>query len=164
MTDPISSVDPSAEIDAVFARLQTLESTVDGKTVGKVYDGIPAGTELPVNALGKKLPYRDYEPGGTIPSGQGRTVGGNEQQQPHVWTFQIHHFGSTRKLARDLAIQTERSLVGWKPTENASTISGVFFNMYDETAKNGENLGWIATRFYECVLGLTPDFSLTIPD
>lgn len=167
---PVSSVDPTPEITAITTRLAALVVTENPGTPNEVkhgllYDGIvPGVTVLPLDSFGKKLSYRDFEPGSVIPAAQGRLMSANEQQQPHVWAFQIHHFGSTRKKSRDLAIQTDRCLLGWSPTTNASTISTFYFTMYDETAKNGEHLGWITTRFYECTLGVSPDFGLVIPD
>lgn len=160
MAQPISSVDPTAEFAAIAARLRTLQV---GQS-GIVYDEgiVPGKTVLPLDGFGKKLPYRDLEPGSVTPSANGRTVAGNEQQQPHVWAFQIHHFGATRKVSWDLSVESDRLLLGWQPSANASVISTFFFNMYDETSKNGEHLGWITTRFYECTLGVSPDFSLEI--
>ena len=149
-----SSVDPTLEIAAIVARLQAL--------TGETYEGVPQGEDLPRDAYGRKDPYRDFEAGSVIPSAQQRGVSYNEQQQPHVWAFQVHHYAPTRAQARNLAIETDRSLIGWGPTVNASPVSTFFFTMYDETAKNGEKIGIIATRFYETELGQSPDFSLTI--
>ncbi len=149
-----SSVDPTAEIEAVLTRLRALP--------GETYDGIPQGTVLPVDGWGRKTPYRDFESGSIIPTGSGRLLAANEQQQPHIWAFQVHHYGATRKLARDLSIETDKALIGWAPSTNADPISTFFFTIYDETAKDGERIGWIATRFYETELGQSPDMSLTI--
>ena len=149
-----SSVDPSVEIEAILTRLRALS--------GETYDGVPQGLELPVDVWGKKAPYRDFEPGSTIPAAQKRLLGANEQQQPNIWAFQIHHYGVTRKAARDLAIETDKSLLGWAPSENAGPISTFFFTIYDENANSGERTGFIATRFYETQLGQSPDFGLTI--
>lgn len=170
MPTPVSSVDPTPEIAAIITRLEALirieaVGTPEELHYGKLYDGIvPGVTTLELDGFGKKIEYRDFEPGSVIPAAGGRLLAGNEQQQPHVWAFQIHHFGSTRKKSRDLAIESDLSLLGWSPTANASTISTFYFTMYDETAKNGEHLGWITTRFYEVTLGVSPDFSLVILD
>ena len=149
-----SSVDPTTEIDNIETRLKAL--------TGETYIGVPQGTELPVNGIGQKAAYRDFEPGSVIPAAQGRLLAGNEQQQPHVWSFQVHHWGPTRRAANALAIETDTSLLGWEPSENAGPISTFYFNMYDETAENGQVIGYIATRFYNVVLGMSPDMSLTI--
>lgn len=148
----VSSVDPRAEITAIKSRL--------GGLSGDLYAGIPQGLVLPVDAFGKKTPYRDFEPGSAIPAAQGRRLAAGEQGQPHIWAFQIHHFGASRDISNDLATETDMSLIGWAPTVNAGPISTFYFTIYDETAKNGETLGWITTRFYETELGQNPDFSL----
>jgi hypothetical protein len=149
-----SSVDPSVEVEAVLARLRTLS--------GDTYDGVPQGFKLPVDAWGKKTPYRDFEAGSTIPSAQQRLLAANEQQQPNIWAFQIHHYGATRDVARNLSIESDVALLGWAPSANSGPISTFYFTIYDETAKNGERIGFIATRFYEVTLGLSPDYSLVI--
>lgn len=168
-TLPVSSVDPTLEIEAIETRLATLVRIVTDPSgdlhYGKTYDGVvPGVTKLELDGFGKKIEYRDFEPGSVIPAAQGRMLAANEQQQPHVWAFQIHHFGSTRKKSRALAIETDRSLLGWAPTPNCGPISTFYFTMYDETAKNGEHVGWVTTRFYEATLGVSPDFSLVIAD
>lgn len=149
-----SSVDPTAEIVAVKARLDALP--------GELVEGAEQGHVFPVDGWGDKAPYRDFESGSTIPSSGQRLMAANEQQQPHIWAFQVHHYAPSRAAATALAIETDKSLIGWEPTSNASAITMFFFTMYDETAKNGDRLGWIATRFYECELGMNPDFTLTI--
>ena len=147
-----SSVDPSAEIAAILARLNSL--------TGVTYEGIEQGTELPVNAFGKKVGYRDFQPGSVIPASGQRLLGAPTQAQPHIWAFQVSHYGSTRNEATQLSIETDKSLIGWAPSENAGEIGTFYFTTYDNFAKNGESVGWIATRFYECELGQTPDFTL----
>lgn len=148
-----SSVDPTAEIIAIKARLDAL--------TGVTYEGIEQGTEFEMDGFGKKAPYRDFEAGSVIPSATGRLLAGGEQDQPHIWAFQVHHAAATRKKATDLAIETDKSLIGWAPSAAASPIKTFFFTVYDETAKNGERIGWIATRFYETTLGQNPDL---VPD
>lgn len=147
-----SSVDPSAEIVAIKARL-------DGLT-GLCFEGIEPSDVLPVDGFGKKEPYRDFQPGSVIPAAGQRMVAAGEQAQPHIWAFQVSHYGSTRKIATDLAIETDKSLIDWAPSSNAGVITTFFFTTYDEFTKNGERVGWIATRFYETTLGQEPDFSL----
>ena len=146
-----SSVDPTIEIAAVKARLDAL--------TGNTYEGIPQGTKLDVDGFGAKAAYRDFEPGSVTPGGSGRIVGAGPQSQPHIWAFQVHHYGSTRKEATDLAIETDVSLIGFEPSSNAGPISPFFFQVYDNMAKNGERVGWIATRFYETELGQNPDLT-----
>lgn len=152
MTDPKSSVDPRAEITAILARLDALS--------GITREGYPAGFEFPRDEFNKKQPYRDLEPGSVTATSGSRTIAGGEQAQPHIWSFQVHHVAPTRQQASELAIETDMSLIGWAPSPHASVISMFFFNMYDETDKNGEFLQWKATRFYECMLGAVPDFTL----
>lgn len=144
-----SSVDPTAEIAAIKARLDTL--------TGITYMGIEMGTVLPTDGFGNKEPYRDYEPGSVIPAGTGRMLGAGEQGQPYVWAFQIHHYAPTREQAVALSIESDLSLIGWTPSAASGPISTFYFTMYDETAKNGEKIGIIATRFYEMTLGQNPD-------
>lgn len=146
-----SSVDPTIEIAAVFARLDAL--------TGKTYEGIPQGTKLDLNGFGAKLGYRDFEPGSVTPGGSGRIVGAGPQSQPHIWAFQVHHFGSTRREATALSIESDLSLIGWSPSTNAGPIAPFFFQVYDNMAKNGERVGWITTRFYETQLGQNPDLT-----
>jgi hypothetical protein len=143
-----SSVDPTVELAAIKTHLETL--TAD------VYEGVDEGTVLALDAFGNPLPYRDMQPGSTIPSASGNTVGGGEQDQPHVWAFQVEHVAMTRKAATDLAIESDRLLLGWAPSANASAIKSFFFTVYDATEKNGERTEWIATRFYETTLGMQP--------
>jgi hypothetical protein len=152
----VSSVDPTNEIEAIKTRL-------DGLTIGNsglCYEGIPQGTVLPVDMFGAKYPYRDFSPGSLSPSGTQRMIAGGEQAQPYIFAFQIEHYASTRKAAVDLSIESDTSLIGWSPSTNASPIKPFYFQVYDELAKNGDRIGWIATRFYETTLGQTPDFSL----
>jgi len=144
-----SSVDPTAEIAAIKARL-------DGLT-GITVEGAPGGFAFPLDGFGKKLPYRDFEPGSVIPTGGERMLAAGEQGQPHVWAFQVHHVAPKRSQVIALSIETDKSLIGWEPSIAASPISTFFFSMYDEFSKNGEFVQWIATRFYETTLGQNPD-------
>ena len=143
-----SSVDPSGEIAAILARL---------KLLGLTEMGFPQGYEFPVDGFGARDSYRDFEPGSVIPAAGQRLLAACEQAQPYVFAFQVHHFGSTRQKAVDLSIETDMSLIGWAPSGAASEIGTFYFSMYDETAKNGDHIGWIATRFYETTLGMQPD-------
>lgn len=163
MTDiTTSSVDPTVECEAITARLEALMVTDGGITSGRFYEGIEQGTEFDLDALGNRTPYRDFQPGNTIPAAGQRMVAAHEQSQPHVWAFQISHYAKTRKLALMLSIETDRSLIGWEPSTNAGAITTFYFNVYDEFAKNGERVGWIATRFYETTLGQNPDTSTNL--
>lgn len=147
-----SSVDPTLELEAIVARLQTL--------TGVTYEGIEQGTKLELDLVGNKAPYRDVQPGSTIPAGGGRLLGAAEQAQPQIWAFQISHYAPTRKQAFALAVESDKSLIGWAPSENAGPIGMFFFQTYDNLAKNGERIGTITTHFYQTELGITPDFSL----
>lgn len=142
-----SSVDPRVEIDNILARL---------KLLGLTEMGFPQGYEFPLDGFGKKQPYRDFEPGSVIPKAGGRLLAAGEQGQPHIWAFQVHHYASSRQDVIDLSIETDLSLIDWAPSAESSPITTFFFNMYDEFAKNGESVGWIATRFYQTVLGQDP--------
>jgi hypothetical protein len=144
-----SSVDPTLEIAAIKARLDTLS--------GITVEGAPAGFVFPVDGFGKKLPYRDFEPGSVIPTGGGRMLAAGEQGQPYVWAFQVHHVAPRREQVVALSIETDLSLIGWQPTDASTEIGTFYFSMYDEFAKNGERVQWIATRFYETTLGQNPD-------
>lgn len=155
-----SSVDPTNERGTVLTRLRALERVVNGLPFGRVYEGVDQGTKLPIDGYGDKVPYRDMEPGSTIPAARGRMLSVHEQAQPHIWAFQVHHVASSRGVAVDLATETDRALIGWQPTENAGPISGFFFQVYDNTSKNGERVQWIATRFYETQLGQSPDLTI----
>ena len=146
-----SSVDPTLELAAILARLQAL--------TGTTYEGIEQGTELPVDAFGKKTAYRDLQPGSTTPAAGQRMLGVGEQSQPQVWAFQVSHVAPTRVQATNLAIETDISLIGWEPSTNAGPIGTFFFTVYDEFSKSGERLQWIATRFYETTLGQNPTLS-----
>ena len=144
-----SSVDPTAEMAAIMTRLGALpEHLVSGAEQGHVF---------PLTAFGRKKPYRDFEPGSVIPSGQGRLLAAGEQSQPYIWSFQVHHVAPTRDEVFALSVDTDKSLIGWSPSSAASPIGTFFFNMYDEFNKNGETVQWIATRFYETTLGQSPD-------
>lgn len=145
-----SSLDPTAEIAAIRARLSSL-------TDGLTYFGVPMGRELPVDEWGNKRPYRDLEVGGPTPSAQGRMVAAGEQAQPHVWSFQIHHYATTREALSALCAASDRALMGWAPSENATPIGTFFFTMYDEFNRSGERIGYVATRFYETTLGQNVD-------
>jgi hypothetical protein len=144
-----SSVNPSAEIVAIEARLDAL--------TGITRQGFPQDFEFPRDGFGKKLAYRDFEPGSVIPAGTGRMLAAGEQGQPYVWAFQVHHVAPTRQEAVALSIETDMSLIGWEPSVAAGPIGTFYFSMYDEFAKNGESVQWIATRFYETTLGQNPD-------
>lgn len=157
-----SSVDPTVEMAAIKARLDALATGTNEAPIGLCYIGIEEDTTLPLDQWSRKYPYRDFEPGSVIPAAGGRLMAANEQQQPHNWAFQIHHFAPTRAGAIALSIETDKSLIGWAPSDNADPITTFFFNVYDETAKNGSRLGWIATRFYETQLGQSPDMTLEI--
>lgn len=145
-----SSIDPTAEIAAILSRLQAL-------TDGATYMGIPQGFQLPVDGFGKKLPYRDFEPGGVIPKAGERMLAAGEQAQPHVWAFQIHHYAPTRDAVTKLSIASDKALMGWAPSDASSPIGTFYFTMYDEFSKNGERVGYVASRFYETTLGQMPD-------
>jgi hypothetical protein len=144
-----SSVDPRLEIAAIQTRL-------DGLT-GLTKRGYPQEFEFPRDGFSKKLPYRDFEPGSVIPASGDRLLGAPEQSQPHIWAFQIHHFAPTRDGVNEMSIETDMSLIGWEPSTNASEIGLFYFNNYDELSKSGETIGYIATRFYQSVLGQSPD-------
>lgn len=146
-----SSVDPTLEIVAILARLALLP--------GNIYEGVDQGTSLPVDGFGNNIAYRDLQPGSVIPAANQRLMAAGEQSQPHVWAFQIAHVAPTRKIASALAIETDKSLIGWSPSSNAGTISTFFFTVYDEFSKTGERVQWIATRFYETTLGQSPDMA-----
>lgn len=145
-----SSVDPTVELAAVYARLKTL-------TDGACYMGVPQGFELPVDGFGSKLPYRDLEPGSIVRLTTERILAAHEQAQPHSWTFQIHHYAPTRSDAFDLYTASDRALLGWVPSSAAGEITPAYFAMYDEFSEHGERVGYIASRFYEVRLGQNPD-------
>lgn len=156
-----SSVDPTVECAAVFSRLEELMSlSTDGIVSGRIYEGVEQGTVFDLDGFGNRTPYRDLQPGNTIPAAGQRMLGAGEQAQPYIWAFQVSHVAKTRKQALALATETDLSLIGWAPSANAGKISTFFFNVYDEFAKNGERVAWIVTRFYETTLGQSPDFSL----
>ena len=146
-----SSVDPTAEMAAIAARLTALGAPF--------YDGVPQGAELDKDGFGNLVPYRDMQPGGVTPSARQRLLAAEEQSQPYVWAFQIAHVASSRSEAVNLSIETDKTLIGWAPTTNASKIGTFFFTVYDEFAKEGERVKWIATRFYETTLGQNPDLA-----
>lgn len=147
-----SSVDPRNEIVAIRARL-------DGLT-GVTVSGAPMGYEFPRDIFGVKLPYRDFESGSIIPSAGQRLLGANEQAQPYIWSFQVHHVAPSRDAVTALCIETDMSLIGWSPSAAATPISTFYFSMYDEFDKNGERVQWIATRFFETTLGGSPDLTM----
>lgn len=149
-----SSVDPTVECAAIFARLRALGDPI--------YEGVDQNTVLEKTPFGKNVPYRDFQPGNTIPAAGQRMLSAPEQSQPHIWAFQISHVAPTRAAARALAVATDVSLIGWEPSNNASSITTFYFNTYDEFAKNGENVQWIATHFYETTLGMNPDPSTNL--
>jgi hypothetical protein len=144
-----SSVDPRGEITAIQTRLDGLS--------GITRRGFPATFEFPLDGFGKRLPYRDFEPGSMIPAGGSRLLGAGEQSQPYVWAFQIHHVAPSRDEVNELSIESDMSLIGWEPSVSAGPISTFFFTMYDEFNKNGDYVQWIMTRFYETTLGQSPD-------
>jgi hypothetical protein len=150
-----SSVDPSLEIEAITARLTALGNPF--------YEGVEQDTVLAVDGFSRIVPYRDLQPGSMIPAATGRLLGAGEQAQPYVWAFQIAHVAPTRKLATKLATQTDIALIGWAPSVNASKIGTFYFTVYDSFDKNGERVGWTATRFYETTLGQSPDFGAAPP-
>lgn len=147
-----SSVDPTIELAAIKTRLDALTPT-------KTYIGVEQGTILPLDAFGKKVPYRDIQPGSTIPAaGKGkRLLGAGEQSQPQIWALQVAHVAPTRAAAVALATATDVSLIGWEPSDNAGPIGSFFFTVYDEFDVNGERVQWVATRFYEVELGQNPE-------
>lgn len=144
-----SSVDPRLDTQAILARLRALPE--------ETYYGIPQGAYLPLNAFGQKASYRDVEPGSLTPSSSGRILGAGAQSQPHIWSFQVHHVAASRAEASELATATDMSLIGWSPSDNAGPIGVFYFSMYDGFDDDGETLKWIATRFYETTLGISPD-------
>lgn len=150
-----SSVDPTAEIATILARLAALGNPI--------FEGVEQGHPFQVNAFGKKIAYRDLQPGSVIPAATQRMMAAPEQSQPYVWAFQVAHVAPSRKIASELAIETDKTLIGWAPTNNASVISTFYFTVYDEFAKNGEAVQWIATRFYETTLGQNPEPSTNFP-
>ena len=145
-----SSVDPTIELAAIKARLDTL--------TGNCYLGVEQGAVLPVDAFGKKLGYRDIQPGSTTPAaGSGkRILGAAEQSQPQIWAFQVQHVAPTRAEATTMGTETDVSLIGWAPSTNAGPIGTFFFTVYDEFDKSGERIHWVATRFFELELGQNP--------
>lgn len=145
-----SSVDPTAELAAIKARLDAL-------TDGACYQGVEQGAVLAVDGFGNKAAYRDLEAGSVVPRSGGRMLGAAEQSQPYSWAFQIHHVATTRAEAIALSVASDVSLIGWSPSTNAGLIQPFFFNVYDDTARNGERVQWIASRFYETELGQNPD-------
>lgn len=149
-----SAVDPTLESVALVARLAAINVNE------LVYEGIPQDEELPVDGFGNRKPYRDIQPGSVIPAAGQRMVAVGEQGQPHIWAFQVTHFAKSRKTAWDMAVATDKSLIGWSPTANAGPITTFFFTTYDEFSKTGDRIGWLATRFYETTLGQTVDFTL----
>ena len=149
-----SSVDPTLEIDAIMLRLNALANVC--------YEGVEQGFVMPIDGFGNKVAYRDMQPGSVIPAAGQRLLSADEQSQPHVWAFQIAHVAPTRKGASNLAIETDKSLIGWSPSSNAGIISTFYFTVYDEFSKTGERIQWIATRFYETTLGQNPTPSTTV--
>lgn len=148
-----SSVDPTAELAAIKTRLASLGGAA-------VYVGVPQDVELPTDSWGRKTPYRDIEPGSVIRAAGERLMGVGEQAQPHIWSFQIHHFSTSREEAFNLSTATNKSLVGWSPSSAADPINTVFFTLYDSFAKDGELIGYVRTVFYETTLGQNPDLTL----
>lgn len=133
---------------AIEARLSAL--------TGVTEQGFEQTYDFPLDAFGKKLPYRDFEPGSSIPAGGDRLLAAGEQAQPHVFAFQIHHVAPTRRAVNALAIESDISLIGWQPSDNAGPITTFFFNMYDEFNTSGERVQWVMTRFYQTTLGQSP--------
>lgn len=144
-----SSVDPTVEIAAIKSRLDGLS--------GECVMGAEQGHEFPLDAFGSIVPYRDFEPGSVIPAATGRMLGAEEQGQPYIFAMQVHHVAPSRAAAVALSIETDTSLIGWTPSDNSGPLAPFYFTVYDETAKAGERVRWIATRFYETTLGQNPD-------
>lgn len=142
--------------------LTTLEYVdSNGLLNGVVYEGVDQGTRLVVDGFGNNVPYRDLEPGSTVPGAKGRMVSVHEQAQPHIWAFRVHHVAPTRKMAIALSIQTDTALIGWVPSSNSGPISQLYFQVYDDAGKRGDRVAHIATRFYETQLGTNPDMNAT---
>lgn len=134
---------------AIIVRLQGLTAPF--------YSGVPQGQVLAVDSFGNSVPYRDFQPGSVVPAAQQRLLSAPEQSQPYVWAFQVTHVAPTRAGSIALSIETDRALIGWAPTASASQITSFYFNVYDEFARNGERVEWLATRFYQTTLGQSPD-------
>ena len=145
-----SSVDPRLELDAIKARLDALAA--------ECYLGIEQEAVLPIDGFGNVAACRNIEPGSVVSKGgrSGRLLAAGEQAQPYIWALQIQHVASSRQEAFDLSVETDMSLIGWAPSSNAGPLSPFFFTLYDETAKAGDRVRWIATRFYETELGQNP--------
>lgn len=139
--------------------MASIKSRLDGLT-GLCIDGAIMGYEFPLDAFGKKVPYRDFEPGGVTPAGRGRMLAAGEQGQPHIWAFQVHHIAPTRAQVLALCIETDMSLIGWEPSGNSSPINLFFFHSYDQVNVSGERIAFVASRFYETELGQNPDMTL----
>lgn len=147
-----SSVDPTLEMASILQRLRSLPATC--------YNGVPQGAVLALDGFGDVLPYRDFQPGSVIPDANQRLIAAHEQSQPHVWAFQVTHVAPTRSAAVALSIETDRVLIGWTPPSgNAGPIKTFYFVVYDEFNKSGDRVEWLATRFYQTVLGQAPDMN-----
>lgn len=140
-------IDTTAEADAILARLRTLPE--------ETYEGVPQGFDLDRDAWGQKPGYRDVSFGSILPNSRmGRALGLGEPDQPHTWTFEIAHTGTSKREVRLLASATDAVLIGWAPTANATDIKPYYYVQYDSRNTAGTIISYTAVRFYETTIGV----------
>lgn len=109
------ALDASADETAILERLSVLWG-------GRVLDELPDESELERDEVGVVKPYIVLTFGVLFPSGQDRSLDG-EDAQPHVLPFVAESWGPTKNDARAGAYGVIRRLTGFKPTENSSEIA-----------------------------------------
>lgn len=140
-------IDTTAEAAAVLTRLRLLAEDC--------YEGVPQGADLSRNEWGEKSGYRDVSFGSILPTQRvGRVMGVGEEKQSHAWTFEVSHTAATREEVRLMTSATDKQLIGWAPTANATSVKPYYFVQYDSRSASGAILSYTAVRFYECIIGV----------
>lgn len=104
------TLDLTTEEENVLTRLKVLCG-------GRVYPFIPDDLVIPRDTNGDVLPYITVDFGEPYPTGSGRSLGGGEEQQPHVWVITVTDWGRTDGDTRPTATAVRSRMIGWSPNE-----------------------------------------------
>ena len=139
-------ISTGAEADAILAKLKTL--TAD------CVEGVPQGEEMDTDAFNQRPAYRDVSFGSVVPAGGMRgSLASDMDDIPHMWTFEVKHTGTSKSEVRRLTQETDLTLVGWSPSENATQIRPYYFVQYESRNQAGAILSYTANRFYSVIIG-----------
>jgi hypothetical protein len=110
----MAQYDGTLETTNIIARAKTLAG-------GRVFDGIPDDTAMPVNPDGSVKPFLAVLTSDPVPTARDRGLG-KEKSQPHIMAVSIACVASNGTDARNLAAAVTDLFLEWNPSDTADQM------------------------------------------